>query len=92
MARRYFTVTGKKLEGEALEAMIDSGESEGIFRSALMDAGRAHVMDTLSEIQERHDACRELERKLLELHQVPALLSATSTAAVCCVFGLHSWT
>eukprot|EP00241_Pyramimonas_parkeae_P019325 CAMPEP_0114294110 /NCGR_PEP_ID=MMETSP0059-20121206/9950_1 /TAXON_ID=36894 /ORGANISM="Pyramimonas parkeae, Strain CCMP726" /LENGTH=335 /DNA_ID=CAMNT_0001415863 /DNA_START=69 /DNA_END=1076 /DNA_ORIENTATION=- len=70
VARRYFTVTGKKLEGEALEAMIDSGESEGIFRSALMDAGRAHVMDTLSEIQERHDACRELERKLLELHQV----------------------
>lgn len=27
-------------------------------------------MDTLAEIQERHDAVRELERKLLELQQV----------------------
>ena len=51
--RRYFTVTGTKLEGDALEAMIDSGESESIFRSALMDAGRAHVLDTLADIQVR---------------------------------------
>lgn len=27
-------------------------------------------MDTLAEIQERHDAVRDLERKLLELQQV----------------------
>jgi len=27
-------------------------------------------MDTLAEIQERHDTVRELERKLLELQQV----------------------
>lgn len=27
-------------------------------------------MDTLAEIQERHSAVRELERKLLELQQV----------------------
>lgn len=27
-------------------------------------------MDTLAEIQERHDAVRELERKLLELQQI----------------------
>ena len=53
MQRRYFTVTGTKLEGDALEAMIDSGESESIFRSALMDAGRAHVLDTLADIQVR---------------------------------------
>lgn len=28
------------------------------------------IMDTLAEIQERHDAVRDLERKLLELQQV----------------------
>lgn len=27
-------------------------------------------MDTLAEIQERHDAVREVERKLLDLQQV----------------------
>lgn len=27
-------------------------------------------MDTLAEIQERHDAVRDLEKKLLDLHQV----------------------
>lgn len=33
------------------------------------------VMDTLAEIQERHDTVRELERKLLELQQVTEFLS-----------------
>ena len=33
-------------------------------------------MDTLEEIQERHDAVKEIEKKLLELHQV--YLSLTS--------------
>lgn len=27
-------------------------------------------MDTLKEIQERHDAVRDIEKKLLDLHQV----------------------
>ena len=31
---------------------------------------RAQVLDTLVEIQERHAAVRELERSLLDLHQV----------------------
>lgn len=28
------------------------------------------VLDTLEEIQERHDTVKEIERKLLDLHQV----------------------
>jgi len=28
------------------------------------------ILDTIAEIQERHDAVREIEKKLLELHQV----------------------
>lgn len=28
------------------------------------------ILDTIAELQERHDAVREIEKKLLELHQV----------------------
>lgn len=28
------------------------------------------VLNTLEEIQERHDAVKEIERKLLDLHQI----------------------
>ena len=31
---------------------------------------RLQVADTLAEIQERHDAVKELERSLLDLHQI----------------------
>ncbi|RZC65596.1 hypothetical protein C5167_009290 [Papaver somniferum] len=32
--------------------------------------GRAQVLDTVAEIQERHDSVRELEKKLFDLHEV----------------------
>ncbi len=28
------------------------------------------ILDTIAEIKERHDAVRDIEKKLLELHQV----------------------
>lgn len=28
------------------------------------------ILDTVAEIQERHDAVRDIEKKLLELHQI----------------------
>ncbi|CAK7341457.1 unnamed protein product [Dovyalis caffra] len=49
---------------------------EDIMSNAFGEIGRencilgGHIMDTLAEIQERHDAVRELERKLLELQQI----------------------
>eukprot|EP00976_Prorocentrum_cordatum_P116731 1196203-Prorocentrum_minimum.AAC.5 len=70
VSRRYYTVNGKNLDDEELEHIIESGESESIFRSAILDAGRGQILDTVAEIQERHDAFRELERKLLMLHQI----------------------
>lgn len=33
------------------------------------------ILDTIAEIQERHDAVRDIEKKLLELHQVTRYLS-----------------
>ena len=41
-----------------------------IFQKAIMEQGRGYVMDTVAELRERRYAVLELERSLLELHQV----------------------
>ncbi|RXH87714.1 hypothetical protein DVH24_034614 [Malus domestica] len=40
-----------------------------IFQKAIQEQGGGQIMNTLAEIQERHDAIRDLERKLLDLQQ-----------------------
>nr|GMC97722.1 syntaxin-132-like [Ipomoea batatas] len=70
--RRVFTVTGARADEETIDRLIETGDSEQIFQKAIREQGRGQVMDTLAEIQERHDAVRELERKLLELQQWPS--------------------
>ncbi|CAN0912835.1 SYP124 [Linum grandiflorum] len=59
--RRYFTITGEK----ASEDLIDN-----LIESAIQEQGRGQILDTISEIQERHDAVKEIEKNLMELHQV----------------------
>ncbi|KAJ4979761.1 hypothetical protein NE237_010541 [Protea cynaroides] len=68
--RRVFTVTGNRTDEETIDRLIETGDSEQIFQKAIQEQGRGQIMDTMAEIQERHDAVRELERKLLELQQV----------------------
>ncbi|PIN19227.1 SNARE protein Syntaxin 1 [Handroanthus impetiginosus] len=68
--RRVFTVTGTRVDEETIDKLIEIGESEQIFQKAIREQGRGQVMDTLAEIQERHDAVLDLERKLLELQQI----------------------
>ncbi|PKU67477.1 syntaxin-132 [Dendrobium catenatum] len=68
--RRFFTVTGTTPTEEMIDELIETGDSEKIFQKAIQDMGRGQVIDTLEEIQERHDAVKEIEKKLLELHQV----------------------
>lgn len=68
--RRVFTVTGARADEETIDHLIETGDSEQIFQKAIQEQGRGQVMDTLAEIQERHDAVREVERKLLELQQI----------------------
>lgn len=68
--RRVFTVTGERPTEEQVETMIESGESEAIFQKAILEQGRGQVLDTVAEIQERHEAVREMEKGLLELHSV----------------------
>ncbi|EES06503.1 syntaxin-124 [Sorghum bicolor] len=74
VARRYYTVTGEEAAEGTVEALIASGQSETFLQKAIQEqaaaAGRAQVVDTVSEIQERRDAVVEVERSLRELHQV----------------------
>eukprot|EP00899_Mesostigma_viride_P009726 jgi/Mesvir1/18755/Mv01261-RA.1 len=68
--RRYFTVTGQKPDEETLDTLIETGDSEAIFRKAIAEQGRGRILDTVAEIQERHDAIKELERQMLGLYQI----------------------
>lgn len=68
--RRVFTVTGERADEETVDRLIETGDSEQIFQRAIQEQGRGRVLDTLQEIQERHDTVKEIEKKLLELQQI----------------------
>ncbi|XP_004249403.2 syntaxin-121 [Solanum lycopersicum] len=68
--RRYYTVTGENPDEGTLDTLISTGQSETFLQKAIQEQGRGQVMDTVMEIQERHEAVKELERNLKELHQV----------------------
>ncbi|OVA07176.1 Target SNARE coiled-coil domain [Macleaya cordata] len=68
--RRYFMVTGEKADEQTVENLISSGESETFMQKVIQEQGRGRVVDTIAEIQERHDAVMEIEKSLNELHQV----------------------
>ncbi|KAK9170203.1 hypothetical protein Syun_002343 [Stephania yunnanensis] len=68
--RRVFTVTGRRADEDTIDRLIETGDSEQIFQKAIQEQGRGQIMDTLAEIQERHDAVRDLEKKLLDLQQI----------------------
>lgn len=68
--RRYFTVTGENPDEKTIDLLISTGESETFLQKAIQEQGRGRVLDTIKEIQERHDAVKEMEKNLKELHQV----------------------
>merc|ERR1712194_557037 len=68
--RQFFTIKGKKATPEELDQLMETGDSESLLHDAVQQQGRKEIMDTVSDIQERHEAVREMERKLLELHQI----------------------
>ncbi|XP_042486308.1 syntaxin-related protein KNOLLE [Macadamia integrifolia] len=71
VGRRYFTVTGEYPEEEVIEKIISNGEGgEDLLQRAVQEHGRGKVLETVVEIQDRYDAAKEIERSLLELHQV----------------------
>ncbi|CAK7334131.1 unnamed protein product [Dovyalis caffra] len=68
--RRVITVTGTRPDEETIDQLIETGNSEQIFQKAIQEQGRGEVLNTLEEIQERHDAVKEIEKKLLELKEI----------------------
>lgn len=67
---RYYTVTGQQANEETIESIIETGESETFLAKAIQEQGRGHVIETIREIKERHDSVKEIEKNLLELHQI----------------------
>ncbi|RZC75602.1 hypothetical protein C5167_051086 [Papaver somniferum] len=53
-----------------IDQLIVTGDSDQILQKAIQQHGRGQVMNTLTEIQERHGAVRDVESKLLELQQI----------------------
>ncbi|CAL1382809.1 unnamed protein product [Linum trigynum] len=71
VGRRYFTVTGEYPDEEVIDKIISDGHGgEEFLKRAIQEHGRGKVLETVVEIQDRHDAAKEIERSLLELHQV----------------------
>ncbi|KAI7750565.1 hypothetical protein M8C21_022287 [Ambrosia artemisiifolia] len=68
--RRYYTVTGENADEATVDNLISTGQSETFLQKAIQEQGRGQVMETILEIQERHDAVTVIERNLKELHQV----------------------
>ncbi|KVI00040.1 syntaxin-121-like [Cynara cardunculus var. scolymus] len=68
--RRYYTVTGENPDEATVDNLISTGQSETFLQKAIQEQGRGQVMETVLEIQERHDAVTVIERNLKELHQV----------------------
>nr|XP_029152488.1 syntaxin-125 [Arachis hypogaea] len=56
--------------GNALLFKALFGESESLVQKAIEEHGRGRIVETLKEIEERHDAVKEIERRLMELQQV----------------------
>ncbi|KAK8938057.1 Syntaxin-124 [Platanthera guangdongensis] len=59
--RRYYTVTGERPDEEMIETLISTGESESFLQKAIQQQG---------EIQERHGAVKDIERSLMDLHNI----------------------
>lgn len=70
LSRRYYTVTGQHADEETIETIIETGNSETFLQKAIQEQGRGQVLETIREIQERHDAVKDIEKNLLELHQI----------------------
>ncbi|KAL1808523.1 hypothetical protein DCAR_0727997 [Daucus carota subsp. sativus] len=71
VGRQYYTVTGEYPNEDVIEKIISDGNGgEQFMAKAIQEHGRGKVLETVVEIQDRHDAAKEIEKSLLELHQV----------------------
>ncbi|KAB2637316.1 syntaxin-131 [Pyrus ussuriensis x Pyrus communis] len=81
--RQVFTVMGTRADEEKIERLIETRDTEQNFQKPIQEQGGGQIMDALAEIQEPHDAVRDLERKLLDLQQLICCLSALPLFCCC---------
>ncbi len=67
---RVYTVTGQRPDEQTLESIIATGESETYLQEAIQVQGRGQITETIREIHDRHDAVNDIQKNLLELHQI----------------------
>ncbi|MCO5580501.1 hypothetical protein L7F22_034369 [Adiantum nelumboides] len=68
--RMYYTITGERASETMIDGMLEEeGGGENFLQKAMREQGREKLIETIQEIRERHDAVKEIERNLLELHQ-----------------------
>jgi syntaxin 1B/2/3 len=68
--RRFYTITGEHPDEETIESIIETGKSESFLQQAIQYQGLRQITETVQEIQERHNAMKDIEKNLLELHQI----------------------
>eukprot|EP00249_Psilotum_nudum_P027355 c34921_g1_i1 orf=168-905(+) len=67
---RYYSLTGEHADEETIDRMLVTGENETLLQKALQIRDRGQILETIKEIQERHDAVKDIEKNLLALHQI----------------------
>jgi len=67
---RFYTITGEHPDEETIESIIETGKSESFLQQAIQYQGLRQITETVQEIQERHNAMKDIEKNLLELHQI----------------------
>lgn len=69
IGRRYFSITGEKANDDLILNLLFTEYNKDFLQQAIQDQGRRQIMDTIFEIQERHDAFIEFKKNLNDLHQ-----------------------
>ncbi|CAI9087599.1 OLC1v1021707C1 [Oldenlandia corymbosa var. corymbosa] len=67
---RYFCIAGEKKFIETIENLAANGELEDSLSDAIQEHGRDRVVDFVDEIHERREGSKNMQRNLVELHQM----------------------
>lgn len=69
--RRLQIVTNDdRVDDEQVEALIDSGQAETVFKQALMQSRGEAILELRRVVQERHEGMQKLYKDMLQLNQM----------------------
>ncbi|WVZ62890.1 hypothetical protein U9M48_012582 [Paspalum notatum var. saurae] len=66
---------------EIVERIISDSRGEELLGASVVERGKGAVLAAVHEIQDHHEAARELERSLLEIPQVFLDMASSQPAA-----------